>query len=83
MLFTIIGIAGVVINLAAYALLTADRLQVNDRRYQLLNIIGTTGILLSLITQWNLPVFVLNAAWLTIALVGFTRIMLDRKRRKS
>jgi hypothetical protein len=53
---------------------------VNDLRYQLINVIGTTGILLSLIAQWNLPVFVSNVVWLGIALVGVARILSKQKR---
>jgi hypothetical protein len=74
-LFTAIGLAGVFINLFAYALLSSDRLKASDMRYQLLNIAGTTGILVSLLAQWNLSVFVTNAAWLLVGIVGLVRIL--------
>ena len=79
MFFTVLGLLGVAINLAAYGLLTAGKLHVQDLRYQLINVMGTMGILLSLIAQWNLPVFVSNVAWLAIALVGVARIIMTRK----
>ena len=79
-IFTILGLLGVTINLAAYGLLTAGKLHVQDLCYQLINVLGTMGILLSLIAQWNLPVFVSNTAWLVIALVGVARIIFNRKR---
>lgn len=78
--FVILGLLGVAINLVAYGLLTAGRLQANSLRYQLINAAGTTGILLSLVAQWNLPVFVANVAWLAIALIGIGRIMLRTKK---
>lgn len=78
-LFTILGLVGVFTNLLAYGLLTSGRLRANDVRYQLINIAGTTGILISLITQYNLPILVLNIAWLAIGIVGLARILLLRR----
>ena len=71
---TLLGIAGVVVNLIAYGLLSSGRLGATDLRYQLMNIMGTIGILLSLFVQWNLSSFVLNVAWLLIGIVGVIRI---------
>lgn len=79
-LFTIVGLIGVVINLIAYGLLTAGKLRAGEMRYQLINVVGTVGILLSLIAQWNLPVFIANMAWLGIALIGLGRILLRNKK---
>lgn len=81
--FTAIGLMGVVVNLIAYGLLTAGRLQAGALRYQLINVLGTTGILLSLIAQWNLPVFLCNIAWLLIALTGIARIILGKKTQRN
>jgi len=80
MVFTILGLLGVAINLVAYGLLTAGKLRADTLAYQGINVCGTTGILLSLIAQWNLPVFIGNVAWLLIALVGLARIILKQKR---
>lgn len=82
MFFTVLGLLGVAINLVAYGLLTAGKLRAGELRYQVVNALGTTGILLSLVAQWNLPVFVANVAWLAIALIGIMRIMLRSKVRK-
>ncbi len=73
-LATIIGILGVVINLAAYALLSSGRIRADEARYQLLNIAGTSCLLVSLCAQWNLPAFLTNIAWLVIGIVGLVRI---------
>jgi paired small multidrug resistance pump len=79
-LFTILGLLGVAINLVAYGLLTAGKLHADTLAYQVINVCGTAGILLSLVAQWNLPVFLGNIAWLVIALVGVARILLKQKR---
>jgi hypothetical protein len=78
--FIALGLLGVAINLIAYGLLTAGKLRADALSYQVINVCGTTGILLSLIAQWNLPVFISNIAWLLIALVGVARILLNQKR---
>lgn len=78
MLLTAIGMVGVVLVIAAYALLSSGRLRADEVRYQIINITGTVGILLSLITQWNLASFIANTAWLLIGFVGLTRIYMKR-----
>lgn len=73
-LATIIGLVGVAVNLAAYGMLSSGKLKASDALYQYLNIAGTTGLLISLFAQWNLPSFVANMAWLLIGIVGLIRI---------
>ena len=77
--FTLLGLVGVAINLVAYGLLSAGRMKADEARYQLINIAGTTGILLSLIAQWNLPIFISNVAWLVVAMLGLARTIRLRR----
>jgi hypothetical protein len=74
-----VGLIGVVLNLVAYGLLTTGRLQPTDTRYQWMNVFGTVGILLSLMVQWNLPSFILNAAWMLIGVVALMRLRRARR----
>ena len=67
------GIAGVALVLIAYGWITSGKTTAADPRFQLLNIVGTIGILLSLLVQWNLPAFIVNAAWLLIGLFALIR----------
>lgn len=78
MLLTGIGLLGVAIVLGAYGLLSTGRWKASEPRYQLLNIAGTAGILISLIAQWNLASFIINTAWLMIGFVGLIRIYTKR-----
>ena len=71
----LIGVAGVI---AAYGLLSSGRWRADEARYQLLNIGGTVGVLLSLLVEWNQPSFILNSAWLVIGLVGLFRLRRTR-----
>lgn len=73
-IYTLIGLAGVVLVLAAYALLSYGKLAARDVRYQWLNVAGTAGILISLIGQWNAAAFVSNTAWISIGLYSLARL---------
>lgn len=73
-IITALGLVGVAINLVAYGLLSSGRMRATNMRYQVMNIVGTTGILFSLLVQWNLSSFILNAAWLLIGIVSTIRI---------
>ena len=70
-----VGIGGVAIVLVAYALLATGRITANSMRYQLFNIIGTAGILVSFLGQWNLAAFLANVAWI---LIGIAALIRDR-----
>jgi paired small multidrug resistance pump len=79
--FTILGLLGVATVLIAYGMMTAGRWQANSAIYQWLNVIGTSGILASLVTSWNLPAFVANSLWIMIGVVSLIRIY--RKKRQA
>ncbi|MDX2095156.1 MAG: hypothetical protein SFW64_04375 [Alphaproteobacteria bacterium] len=72
--FTLIGLLGVATTLLAYGLMTAGRIRSSEPRYQIMNIVGTTGILLSFLAEWNFPSFVTNVIWVSIGIVGLVRI---------
>lgn len=76
---TLIGILGVIGVLVAYGLMTAGRWAADSARYQWLNVIGTTGILTSLIDAWNVAAFVANTAWIAIGIVSLVRIYRKKK----
>ncbi len=73
-LATIIGMAGVAVVVLAYALFAAHKLKGDDWQYPVLNIIGTSGIIVSLLYQWNLPSFVAQVTWIILSLVGLARM---------
>lgn len=76
-----VGIAGTLMVLAAFFLLQAGRLTGNGLVYQLLNLFGAGGVLLSLLGQFNVSVFLLEAAWLAISAYGIVRSLKSRTRR--
>lgn len=68
-----VGIAGTLMVLGAFFLLQAGRIHGNRIAYQLLNLFGAAGVLVSLWGQFNISVFLLEAAWVAISLYGIAR----------
>jgi hypothetical protein len=70
----VIGWVAAVAILAAYALLTAGKLQADDRTYQWLNVAGAAGFIVN--SGWNgaIPSAALNVIWAGIGLTALWRI---------
>ena len=76
-----VGIAGTLMVLAAFFLLQAGRLSGTGLVYQLLNLFGAGGVLVSLIGQFNVSVFLLEAVWVAISAYGIVRTLKARPGR--
>lgn len=68
------GVAGVLMILAAYAGATSGKLDPQRPIALTLNLIGAGLILLSLVYDFNLAAFVMEAAWALVALFGLLRL---------
>lgn len=68
------GYVGVVLVLLAYLLLQARVFPGHGLIYQLMNLFGALGVMLSLMFgSFNLPAFLMELAWLLISLYGIVR----------
>jgi formate hydrogenlyase subunit 3/multisubunit Na+/H+ antiporter MnhD subunit len=67
-LVEVIGWAGAVLILAAYALLSGGKLRADSLTYQLMNILGAAGFVVN--SGWNgaLPSAVMNLVWIGIGI---------------
>ena len=74
-----IGMLGTLMVLAAFFLLQAGRLSGTGIIYQLLNLLGAGGVLVSLLGKFNLPVFFLELAWMLISAYGIARTVKARR----
>ena len=74
-----IGLAGTLLVLLAFFLLQAGRLGGNGLVYQLLNLFGAAGVLVSLLGTFNPAVFLLELTWVLISAYGIARTV--RRRR--
>jgi len=68
-----VGFIGTFMVLAAFFLLQARRLSGIGLTYQLLNLVGAMGVLVSVIVNFNAPVFFMQVAWILIAGYGIAR----------
>lgn len=73
-----IGIAGTLMILIAFWMLQARRLSGVGIPYQLLNLFGAAGVLVSLLGDFNISVFLLECAWVLISGYGISRSLRAR-----
>ncbi|MFC5437463.1 hypothetical protein ACFPME_12935 [Rhodanobacter umsongensis] len=79
-----VGYVGVVLVLLAFLLLQAQKLHGNGLTYQLMNIAGALGVMLSLLFgSFNLPAFVMEAAWAGIGIYGVLHGMRLRRGKRT
>jgi len=69
----ILGGIGVICFLTAYFLLQKGAISANGIHYLGMNLAGAVLVMLSLLVDWNLSAFVLEAAWAGISLYGIYR----------
>jgi len=79
MLFDAIGMLGVVMILAVYALVQMSRIDVRKISYSLFNALGAGLILVSLSVDFNLSAFVIEICWLLISTIGVFSARRNRK----
>jgi len=68
-----LGLIGVVIIVVAYLLLQLGKLSSNALAYSLLNAIGASLIVLSLLFNFNLSALLMEVFWVLISLFGVYR----------
>ncbi|MGD8326565.1 MAG: hypothetical protein PVF65_06590 [Sphingomonadales bacterium] len=76
----IIGLIGVAFILVTYAALQLEKLNPKALPYSVLNAIGSALIVLSLLKDFNLAAFAIEASWFLISLFGIGYIILKRVR---
>jgi paired small multidrug resistance pump len=78
--YDVVGFAGTLMILAAFAAQQMGKLRGDGATYQLLNLFGAVGILVSLLGSFNVSVFVLESAWVLVSAYGLWR---SRKARAT
>lgn len=79
------GYLGVALVLLAFFLLQERKLQGSGLVYQLMNILGAIGVMLSLgFGSFNLSAFIMQVAWLLIGSYGIVRgVRLGRAKHRG
>lgn len=79
-----VGYVGVAMVLLAFLLLQAHKLHGNGLVYQLMNIFGALGVMLSLIFgSFNAPAFVMEVAWAAVGIYGVLRGVRVRRQKRE
>lgn len=71
----LVGNVGVALILGTYFALQIGRLDPRRVSYSLLNALGAGSITISLLFDFNLSAFVVEAAWVAVSLFGLWRAM--------
>jgi len=77
----LLGIIGVVLIVATYMLLQLEKLSATSFIYSATNGLGALLILVSLIYEFNLSAFIIEAFWLLISTYGIVRYLLRNRSR--
>lgn len=77
----LLGNIGVVLILATYLLLQLEKLSATSLLYSATNGLGALLILVSLIYEFNLSAFIIEAFWLLISIYGLVRYFLRNRSR--
>ena len=80
-IFDVCGIIGVALIIVTYLLLTTNRMRPDGWRYPLLNGLGAVLIMISLVHDFNLSAFIVEAFWATISVVGIVRWFIGRRKQ--
>lgn len=79
--YDVAGLLGSAMVLLAFFLLQAGRLSGTGLAYQLLNLFGAAGVLLSLLGGFNPAVLVLEGTWVLVSAYGIARSLRARRVR--
>lgn len=77
--YDVIGNAGVAMILIAYLLVQLDRLDARGVAYSLVNAVGASLVVVSLVVDFNLSAFIVEVFWALISLYGLVRSLRARR----
>jgi hypothetical protein len=72
-LLDLVGNIGVVILMVTYLLLQLNKMRSDDLMYSLLNAVGASLIVVSLLVNFNLSALLMEVFWVLISFVGIHR----------
>lgn len=81
--FDLAGFVGVALIVIAYLLLQLNKLPSSAPAYSLLNAIGAFLVMVSLVFDFNLSAFLMEAFWFVISLFGLFRAIVSKSAAAS
>jgi hypothetical protein len=81
--YDFIGNLGVALILGSYLLVQLRRLAATGLANVIANGVGAACVLYSLVFDFNLSAFIIEAVWLLISILGLVRILRERRPRTA
>ena len=78
-IYQFIGFIGMIFIVYAYFLTQADKISHASLKYQLLNLIGATLLIISLFVHFNLGSFFIEVFWILITIYGMLKNRMKKK----
>ena len=78
-LYDAAGTFGVILILISYFLLQYGKIKSNQLIYSLMNGVGSSLVLFSLIYDFNFPSFIVEFFWLLISIYGFIKYIYNKR----
>ena len=75
----IVGNIGVMVIIGTYFCVQVSLMDVKRWAYSLLNALGSSFIIISLLFEFNLSAFAVEVAWLLVSCVGLLRLVLETR----
>jgi hypothetical protein len=72
-LIDLVGIIGVIIIVVAYLMLQLEKIKSTDLSYSVMNALGASLIVASLIVDFNLSALLMEVFWVLISFIGIGR----------
>ena len=77
-LYDIVGNLGVVLIVGSYLLLQINKVKSSSLSYSLMNLFGASFVIISLIENFNLSAFVIEAFWIGISFIGIVNYLRNK-----
>ena len=81
--YDLFGTIGTIIIIGTYVLLQLDKIKSENLKYSLLNAIGASLIIISLVHSFNFSAFIVEFFWVLISIYGIVKYFLKREKVKN
>ncbi len=82
-IYNIIGLVGVFFYILAYLLITIKKVSAESLSYIIMNMLGASLVLVSLVKHPNIPSIITQTVWILISFVGIYNAVKSRKEKKQ
>lgn len=74
-IYDIIGNLGVVLIVGSYLLLQIKKIESSNLSFSMMNLFGASFVIISLVENFNLSAFIIEAFWIGISFIGIVNYL--------